>query len=85
MRNTLATLILFVLLAVSFSGCQRAQGTAATKQVEFTATATPEASPKVRHYCNALTKKGTPCQHLVKANGDRCFMHQGKPPAPGYK
>jgi hypothetical protein len=83
MRNTLLG-ILLVLLAVSFSGCQRAQGTAA-KQVVEVATASPEATPKAAHYCNALTKKGTPCQHRVKADGDRCFMHQGKPPAPGYK
>jgi len=80
--RTLLTLTLLVLLAVSFTGCQRGSAATATKPVEV-ATATP--TPKAVHYCNALTKKGTPCQHRVKADGDRCFMHQGKPPAPGYK
>lgn len=29
------------------------------------------------YYCGALTKKGTPCKHRVKHQGDRCWQHKG--------
>lgn len=28
------------------------------------------------YYCNAPTKKGTPCKHRVKKAGDHCFQHK---------
>lgn len=28
-------------------------------------------------YCGAVTKKGTPCKHRVKAKGLRCKQHGG--------
>lgn len=74
MKNTLA---IALLLVTSFTfGCQRAS---ITPSAQAQSVAQSEATPKVRHYCNAETKKGTPCRHLVKKDGDRCFMHQGKP------
>lgn len=33
-------------------------------------------APKPVYYCNALTKKGTPCKHRVKKAGDRCWQHK---------
>lgn len=35
-----------------------------------------------KYFCGALTKKGTPCSRKVKAKGQRCFQHEGKPEAP---
>lgn len=29
--------------------------------------------------CGARTQKGSPCKHLVAAEGQRCFQHQGSP------
>lgn len=29
--------------------------------------------------CGAMTKKGTACSRRVKASGDRCYQHEGKP------
>ena len=39
----------------------------------------PKAAPV--YYCGAMTKKGTACSRRVKAAGDRCFQHEGKPSA----
>ena len=36
-----------------------------------------------RHFCGALTKKGTPCSRKVKGKGVRCFQHEGRPEASG--
>lgn len=38
----------------------------------------PDTAEKPVYYCNALTKKGTPCKHRVKKAGDRCWQHKGK-------
>ena len=35
-----------------------------------------------KYFCGALTKKGTPCSRKVKAEGTRCFQHEGKSVAP---
>ena len=35
-----------------------------------------------KYFCGALTKKGTPCSRKVKAKGQRCFQHEGRPEAP---
>ena len=37
----------------------------------------PDAEKPV-YYCNAPTKKGTPCRRRVKAAGLRCYLHKGK-------
>jgi len=70
--RTLLTLTLLVLLAVSFTGCQR--GSAATpKQVEVEA-ASPQAAKDV-HYCKGITAKGERCKRHVKAEGEYCWQH----------
>lgn len=33
-------------------------------------------SHKPVYYCNAPTKKGTPCKHRVKKQGERCWQHR---------
>lgn len=35
-------------------------------------------APKPVYYCNAMTKKNTPCKHRVKKQGDRCWQHRDK-------
>ena len=35
-------------------------------------------STEAAYYCNAMTKKGTPCTRRVKTKG-RCWQHQGQP------
>lgn len=35
-------------------------------------------STEAAYYCNAMTKKGTPCTRRVRTKG-RCWQHQGQP------
>jgi len=37
---------------------------------------------EAKFFCGALTKKGTPCSRKVKARGNRCYQHEGRPGAP---
>ena len=49
-----------------------------------TASASPSAADQNtdKYFCGALTKKGTPCSRKVKAKGQRCYQHEGRPEAP---
>lgn len=55
--------------------------TAQSPEQAKTASAAP-ANADIYYYCGALTKKGTPCSRKVKAKGQRCYQHAGRPEAP---
>lgn len=58
--------------AMGLSPVSAQDATAQLKPAEVT-------QPVVTYRCGARTQKGTPCKHLVVAQGLRCFQHQGMP------
>jgi hypothetical protein len=56
--------------AISVTPVSAQDATAQLKAAEIT-------QPIVTYRCGARTQKGTPCKHLVPAQGLRCFQHQG--------
>ena len=72
-------LTIIALLAALTIGCATKASTTPT-QTEKAVTASMQASksPKTVHLCGAKTKAGGTCTRHVKAEGLRCWQHQGK-------
>jgi hypothetical protein len=74
-------LLTIIALCATLTGCAAKATTQTTSQPAATQAATATARKTV-HYCNARTRKNTPCHHRVKNEGDRCPLHEGREAIP---
>jgi hypothetical protein len=76
--TTTLTLILASLLAFASTACNGTRPTIAQATSETAATR-PGKAKKEHYTCGARNKDGTACRKPVKNQGDRCFIHAGRP------
>jgi hypothetical protein len=70
--------ILALLAALTIGCATKASPTSTEVAQAVTASAQASKAPKTVHSCGAKTKAGGTCTRHVKAEGLRCWQHQGK-------
>jgi len=73
----IAILILVAALTIACNTKANVPATSILGQLQAQQTPTEKPAKQV-HLCGATNKDGTHCKRHVKAEGLRCWMHQGK-------